>query len=217
MGLITNNQEATAQWECSSSANNRSDMLKKPILTVVRVIAMFWIFLALSACNRPSKPIPERAETTQRLPQPVKRELAIKSYNYTAKYIDSFNVGPVDGGNVHLSSETGGGGGIVCCFSFQRDVGPKTVKVEWTDDLCKYNVRALSNGETDFAIHSEVRTRSVEIATPIPNDPQYLEVHFYPDGTVQAAITEAISPPRILLSKSRRKPMPICPNNNKPT
>ena len=191
-------------------------MYKKPILPMFKMIAMFWVLLALSACDDSYKPPSGRAETTQAPRQSIKSELAIKSYNYTAKYIDSFNVGPVGGGNVHLSSETGGGGGIVCCFTFQRDVGPKTVKVEWIDDLCKYNVKALDNGKTNFDIHSALRSSSVEIATLIPADPQYLEIHFYPDGTVQAAITETISPPRIVLSKSRRKPMPICPNNSKP-
>lgn len=186
------------------------------MLTMVRVVVAFWLLFALSACDVAYKPPPVRTDVAREALQSTQIELAIKSYNYTAKYIDSFNVGPVGGGNVHLSSETGGGGGIVCCFSFQRDAGPKTVKVEWMDDLCKYNVKALSNGETNFDIHSELRSSSVEVATLIPVDPQYLEIHFYPDGTVQAAITEAISPPRIILSKSRRKPMPICPNNSKP-
>ena len=157
-----------------------------------------------------------RARTTQGPLQSVKRELAIVGYNYTAKHINSFDVGPVGGGNVHLSSETGGGGGIVCCFSFQRDVGSRTINVEWTDSICKYNVATHSNGTTTFTIQRELRKSSVKIATPVPRDLQYLEIHFYPDGTVRAAISETISPPRIVLSKSRGKPLPICRNNSKP-
>ncbi len=187
-------------------------MYKKPILTVFRMIAMLWIFLALSACNGSSEPNPGRTETTQG----PKMELAIVGYNYTAKYIDSFDVGPVGGGNIHLSSETGGGGGIVCCFVFHRDVGQRTVNVKWPESICKYNVRTFSNGATSSDFHDNLRNISVEIATPISDHPQFLEIHFYPDGTVQAAITEAISAPRIVLSKSRGKPMPICPNNSKP-
>ena len=148
--------------------------------------------------------------------QSVRRELAIVGYNYTAKSINSFDVGPVGGGNIHLSSETGGGGGIVCCFSFQREVGPRPINVEWTDSICKYNVATHGNGATTFTVHRELRKSLVEIATPVPSDFQYLEIHFYPNGTVQAAITEAISPPRIVPSKSRGNPLPICPNNSKP-
>ena len=213
-----NNSAETAQWGVRHQLTTGNDMYKnkKPILTVIRMIAMFWICLSISACNGSSEPSPGRTETTQAPLQSGKKELAIVGYNYTAKHINSFDVGPVGGGNVHLSSETGGGGGIVCCFPFQRDVGPRTVDVEWTDSICKYNVATHSNGATTFTIHRELRKSSVEIATPVPRDLQYLEIHFYPDGTVQAAITATISPPRIVLSKSRGKPLPICINNSKP-
>ncbi len=211
-----NNGAATAQWGVRLQLTTGNDMYKKPILMVFRMIAMFWIFLALSACNGPSKPAPGRTETTQGPLQLVQSELAIVGYNYTSKYIDSFDVGPAGGGNIYLSSETSGGGGITCCFTFYRDVGPRTVKVEWTDDLCKYNVKTHSNGETSFDFHRELRSNSVEIATPAPPDPKFLEIHFYPDGKVQAALTESISKPRIVLSRSRGKPLPICPNNSKP-
>jgi len=191
-------------------------MYKKPISPMFKMIAMFWVLLALSACDGSYKPTPGRTETTQAPRQSIKSELAIVGYNYTAKHINSFDVGPVGGGNVHLSSETGGGGGIVCCFSFQPDVGPRTINVEWTDSICKYNVATHSNGATTFTVHRELRKSLVEIATPVPSDLQYLEIHFYPDGMVQAAITETISPPRIVLSKLRGKPLPICSNNSEP-
>ena len=190
-------------------------MNKNLILTMYRVVVGFWLLLALCSCDGRFRAPPGTDAARDSL-QSVQRELAIVGYNYTAKYIDSFDVGPAGGGNIHLSSETGGGGGIVCCFSFYGDVGPKTIKVEWTDDLCKYNVKTHSNGETSADFHTKLRSSSVEIATPVPRDPHYLEIHFYPDGTVQAAITETISRPRIVLSQSRRKPMPTCPNNSKP-
>ena len=193
-----------------------NQMNKNHILTMFRVVAGFWLFFALSACDGRFRQSPGGADATGESLQSVQSELAIVGYNYTAKYIDSFDVGPVGGGNIHLSSETGGGGGIVCCFSYYRDIGPKTAKVEWTDDLCKYNVKTHSNGETSADFHTKLRSSSVEIETPVPPNPQFLEIHFYPDGTVQAALTETISRPRILLSKSRAQPMPICPNNSKP-
>lgn len=198
------------------SAYNRTDMYKKPILTVFRTVAMFWLLLVLSACDGASKPIPGGTDASRGTPQSVRSELAIVGYNYTEKYIDSFDVGPVGGGNIHLSSETGGGGGIVCRYVFHRDVGLRAINVKWQESICKYNVRTFSNGAMSSDFHDKLRKISVEIATPVPDHPQFLEIHFYPDGTVQAAITEALSAPRIILSKSRGKPMPICPNNIKP-
>ena len=201
--------------ESSPSANNWNDMNKNLILTMFRVVVGFWLLLTLSACDGRFR-APSGTDTARESLQSVQRELAIVGYNYTAKYIDSFDVGPVGGGNIHLSSETGGGGGIVCCYVFHRDVGPRTVNVKWPESICRYNVRTFSNGATSSEFHDNLRNISVEIATPIPDHPQFLEIHFYPDGTVQAAITEALSPPRIILSKSRGKPTPICPNNIKP-
>ncbi len=48
--------------------------------------------------------------------------------------------------------------------------------------------------------------------------PQYLEVHFYPDGHVEAAVTEHESPPRLILNKDREdnSPYPRCPNGKQP-
>ena len=42
----------------------------------------------------------------------------------------------------------------------------------------------------------------VEVKGPIPPDPEYIEIHFYPDGHIEAAISGGInapSPPRLKL------------------
>jgi hypothetical protein len=41
----------------------------------------------------------------------------------------------------------------------------------------------------------------VEVKGPIPPDPSYLEIHFYPDGHIEGAIAgrDGPSPPRLKL------------------
>jgi hypothetical protein len=46
----------------------------------------------------------------------------------------------------------------------------------------------------------------VEMAGAELNNPEYFEVHFYPDGHVEAAIAESPSEPRLRLDPSREKP-----------
>jgi hypothetical protein len=43
----------------------------------------------------------------------------------------------------------------------------------------------------------------VEVGPPFPADPQNFEVHFYPDGHVEAAVTRWSSAPRIKLPEGR--------------
>ena len=93
--------------------------------------------------------------------------LEINGFNYTDLYIDSFEVNGQGGGNLFVSSPTSGGGGGVCCVSFgpgSRLPIKLTIK-RWCEK------EALVMG-------------------PIPANPRHLGVHFFPDGRIEAEITE---------------------------
>jgi hypothetical protein len=58
----------------------------------------------------------------------------------------------------------------------------------------------------------------LNVDASVPEKPAYLEVHFYPDGHVESAITENISTPRLVYSKERadRSDFPMCPHDQEP-
>ncbi len=145
-------------------------------------------------------------------------ELTLEGYNYTNRYIDEFSVDGNGGGNLFVSGEGGGGGGSVCCVSYRSGAHARKVKVRWQTDACTYDERTWSNGEKHSDIYRIFKEVEVQVDPHIPDYPAYFEVHFYPDGHVEAAITEHASPPRLKLSKSRedRSPYRQCPNDKKP-
>ncbi len=111
--------------------------------------------------------------------------LTIAGYNYTDTYIDNFSVNGAGGGNLEVSDLGGGGGGGTCCAPIPQDVElPITVEIVWTRDFgmptCKQTV--LLDG-------------------PIPIELNVFEVHFYPDGKVDVAITDYPSPPRMKMDR----------------
>jgi hypothetical protein len=116
------------------------------------------------------------------------RGLAIYGYNYTDLYIISFAVDGQGGGNLAVSSPGGGGGGSVCCVMLNpRSKPPIPVTIKWRRDSstiwCEQEV--MLNG-------------------PIPPDPHYFEVHFYPDGHVEVAVTDDASLPRLEMERFSR-------------
>lgn len=142
--------------------------------------------------------------------------LTIYGYNYTNRYIDQFYVNGNGGGNLFVSGPGGGGGGSVCCFSYTPGTpAPKTVTVKWQHGACKYKE---TKDSTYAYTHPFFKTIEVPVNPKIPANPGYFEVHFYPDGHVEAAITEHSSPPRLILSEDRedRSDYPRCPNDQKP-
>lgn len=112
--------------------------------------------------------------------------LTIYGYNYTDYGIYSFQVNGRGGGNLLPSSPYSTGGSSVCCFSLYTPMrANKTVKVKW------------SRGKPeDIWCELEVPLRG-----PLPDKPEYLEVHFYQDGHVEVAVTEEMSPPRLKLER----------------
>jgi hypothetical protein len=142
--------------------------------------------------------------------------LTIYGYNYTNRYIDQFCVNGNGGGNLFVSEP--GGGGSVCCFSYTPGTpAPKTVKVKWVASGCTYKT-INSDNEHSSRAHHFFKTLDVPVNPKVPANPGYFEVHFYPDGHVEAAITEHSSPPRLMLSEDRedRSDYPRCPDDQKP-
>lgn len=144
--------------------------------------------------------------------------LTIYGYNYTNRYIDQFYVDGNAGSNLGVSTPTAGGSKSVCCFSYTPGTpAPKTVTVKWVASGCTYKETNMYN-ETSSWAHHFFKTQEVPVNPKIPANPGYFEVHFYPDGHVEAAITEHSSPPRLILSEDRedRSDYPRCPNDKKP-
>jgi len=111
--------------------------------------------------------------------------LTIVGYNYTDTYIGSFTVNGAGGGNIEVSSKTSGGGGGVCCAAIPAGAAlPITIDIAWKRD-----------GRVPWCRQSAV------LDGPVPADPQYLEVHFFPDGSIMAALSDYPAPPRMQLER----------------
>jgi hypothetical protein len=113
--------------------------------------------------------------------------LTIVGYNYTDTYIHRFAVNGAGGGNIEVAQGDTYGGGT-CCAPIVDDMPlPITVEISWKRDgdvpSCKQTV--LLDG-------------------PLPKEPNYFEVHFYQDGTIQVAITDYPSPARVKLQRFNR-------------
>jgi Protein of unknown function (DUF3304) len=123
--------------------------------------------------------------------------IGIVGYNYTDRPIYSFSVNGNGGGNIYLSSLTSGGGGTVCCMSVRRNTPlPITMEVEWTWDRVEDE-----NGKVLRA--EEKRAVKAQLKGPIPENPTQFEVHIYPDGHAEVAVSDKYSPPRLKISSSK--------------
>lgn len=111
--------------------------------------------------------------------------LGIMGYNHTERYIDSFSVNGQGGGNAYPMS---GGARVYCCMGYRRNLQlPIEMEVEWvwgTEEDENHQITRPREKASYRAI----------LDGPVPEDPQNLEVHFMPDGTVQLRITSMPSP-----------------------
>lgn len=149
--------------------------------------------------------------------QGTTRALTMYGYNYTDKYIDDYSVNGQGGGNLFISGPTSGGGGSMCCVDYTAGYVNK-VKVRWQFDACMYDEGRDSTGKMYQNIHSFYREVEVTVDANVAKDPHYFEVHFYPEGHVEARITEESSMPLLVLSEDRRNKSgyPRCPDGKKP-
>lgn len=144
--------------------------------------------------------------------------LAITGYNYTNQHIESFSVNGQGGGNVFVSTATSGGGGSVCCIRYRPGRPVTKVKVRWQSGGCYYQERSPASKEVYDMVYPYFKEREVVVDSDIPVDPQVLEIHFYPDGSLKAAISAGVSLPRLRLDPARedKSDYPRCPNEKKP-
>ena len=130
-------------------------------------------------------------------PEPVL--LSISGYNYTGRYIHTFSVNGQWGGNLY-EDNGGGGGGNVCCLSFRPDSKlPFDVEVVWT-------FGREEDEKGNITRPQEHRKATATVTGPLPkNKPSNFEVHFMPDGSLQAYVTHFPSDSLVL---SDGKPNP---------
>lgn len=134
------------------------------------------VVAVLAACSQqktgePSSGQPARAEATTVIPRQV--SLEINGFNYTDLYIDSFDVNGQGGGNLFVSTPTAGGGKGACCVSLDPGTRlPVALTIKWTRDGKRWC------------------EKEVQLSGPIPANPRHLGVHFFPDGRIEAEITE---------------------------
>ena len=124
--------------------------------------------------------------------------LEIVGYNYTDRVVAEFSVNGQWGANVELSTPTSGGGSPMCCVVMKT----RTKTPFWVD--VEYQMDALGSYLTRKEIEPAgpyLKAR-VEVDGPIPPDPEYLEIHFYPDH-IEAVISgqHGPSPPRLILNR----------------
>lgn len=137
--------------------------------------------------------------------------VAVVGYNYTARDIDSFTVAG-SGGSVR-SGQTGGAsiGG-----SFPKDIPWNILdfKVRWAAGGCIVRV-INSYGESRDVIRYSYKEKLVKLQQPLPANPSYLEVHFYPNDRIELAVTELYSDARVPKTEVREdlSPYPPCEEN----
>lgn len=176
-----------------------------------------WIVFLLVAGSSVLR-APNAGEPTIPIPSGTRLNLTLKGYNYTSRYIDEFSVNGQPGGNLYVSGPTSGGGSSVCCVSYVQGAIAHEVTVRWHSGGCMFRAAGvLSDGSTHLA-HSFFRELNVKVDPHIPGRPKNFEVHFYPDGHVEGAITDRTSPPRLVYSKDRadRSDFPRCPGDKEP-
>jgi hypothetical protein len=158
---------------------------------MIRLTVMWVLIAASSGCNSQS---PREVRTERAVASapavdttPKAHNLTIYGYNYTNTEIGSFEVNGQGGGNVQISTPSAGGGSSVCCVTvFTPVMRPKTVTIKWTRDL-------------DTWCEQEVVLAPFAISTP-----KYFEVHFYPEGRIELAVTEESSDSRLKLDRASR-------------
>lgn len=134
--------------------------------------------------------------------------LALTAFNYTDKTINQYGV--VGGGGGSMSPGESGGvysGGA----SIPKDIPWDLLefKVRWTAWGCMQRV-TNSYGEAREVPRYVYKAKVVKLSEPLPAEPDYLALHFYPDERIDAVIADRMPDPRIEVKVSEQKPYPPC-------
>ncbi|HQU89523.1 MAG TPA: DUF3304 domain-containing protein [Denitromonas sp.] len=153
---------------------------------LIQTAALVSTILVLGGCNAPPPPA-AAATSAEDLPPMREHGVTIYGYNYTNRAFGSFEVNGHGGGDLSVSTPTAGGGKHTCCGSvFAPTSFPIPYTVKWTQ-------------EDDIWCEQTVVLPPVQVL-----EPKYLEVHFYPDGHIELAVTEDFSEPRLQLERAGR-------------
>lgn len=154
--------------------------------------------------------------TAQERAKPI--SLGILGYNYTNESIDSFSINGQGGGNISVSSPTSGGSGIVCCFIYRPGSTLKIVRIRWQSGVCYFSKQSSLSKLTRDKFHLFYKEKEAPVEVLASTDAKYMEVHFYPDGSIRAAVTAEISSPRLNLDAQRDEQAfyPRCPDDREP-
>lgn len=183
-----------------------------------KVVLLLILMLPSFVACKDQSAATEKNETTSLPNKGAYVGLTLSGFNYTDHYIDQFSADGQAGGNLFVSSPDSGGGGSVCCVSYIVGQSAWKAKIRWQSGACTYNNFTDTNGKHLFEIYSYFKEVEVQVDSNIPKNPQYFEVHFFPDGHVEAAITEHSSRPRLSLSEKREDNSPYkpCANDKRP-
>lgn len=184
--------------------------------TATLSLAVALIVPGMAGCT-PHNPSADQASgATQNSSEP--KMLAITGYNYTNRHIGSFSVNGAGGGNIFVSTPTSGGGGSTCCVLYRPGTRVRKVMVEWQTGGCYFHEKSEVSGDVFDTLHSFSFRREVEVEPVVTTDPKVMEIHFYPDGSIKAAVTGGSQLPRLRLDGARedKTRYPRCPNDQKP-
>lgn len=188
-----------------------------PLAHIARYVAIA-LLIMLGGCDKTVSSTDSGLHTIDEPPPPRAVSLSIVGYNYTDRYIDSFSIDGQGGGNLYVSSAQSSGGGTACCVKYWPGEKIYKVKVRWQSGACYYRVHASDSDEVYQRLFLFFKEKEVAVADQAGDQPEYMEAHFYPDGSVQVAVTANLSMPRLALPKEREdnSKYPRCPNDEQP-
>jgi Protein of unknown function (DUF3304) len=172
-----------------------------------RLMSLFFVSALLAGCqpkaidSSSSESAP--AAMTAQAKSTKSHTLTIYGYNYTNRHIAEFEVAGQGGGDLDVSGPGSSGGGGVCCIGWRDGTRlPQTLRVRWEVGGCLQTVTNSLGESREMARHF-FKEKDVSLNGPVPADPGYLEVHFYPDEHIEIAITTLTSEPRLKLDPAR--------------
>lgn len=169
--------------------------------------------LLLSSCGRRANQ-QEAAAASDWTPRSNLTQLTLVGFNYTNREISNFSVDGSGGGNVHVSGLAGGGGGNVCCVLYVAGSDVSSHVVRWDAESCRFY--EFGNVEI-YDIRAFYKEEIVKVDGAPLERAHYFEVHFFPDGSVKAKVTNEISRPLLSLPVERdRKKSPPCSTSVEP-